>query len=103
MPAWLDVGELHPENAERVRNMRAILKRGPIAPRVRWHEGRLATEDELTTVHPAAHVARMRALCEDGGTRLDASTVVTASSWEPMLAAAGTSLAAGEAVLDGSA
>ena len=43
----------------------------------------------------------VRRLCEEGGTRLDASTVVTADSWEPMLAAAGTSLAATDAVLGG--
>jgi acetoin utilization deacetylase AcuC-like enzyme len=103
MSELLEVSELHPENAERVRNMRAMLQRGPLAPQVRWHEGRLATEAELTTVHTPEHVERMRALVEGGGTRLDASTVVTAESWEPMLAAAGTSMAATDAVLSGEA
>jgi acetoin utilization deacetylase AcuC-like enzyme len=103
MSELLAVAELHPENAERIRNMRAMLQHGPLAPRVRWHDGRLATEEELTTVHTPEHVARMRALCDAGGARLDASTVVTATSWEPMLAAAGTSLAAADAVLAGDA
>ena len=98
---YLEVPELHPENAERVRNMRSMLQRGPLAEQVRWHDGRLATEAELTTVHTPEHVARMRALVEAGGTRLDASTVVTPESWEPMLAAAGTSIAAADAVLAG--
>jgi acetoin utilization deacetylase AcuC-like enzyme len=101
MSDLLEVAELHPENAERVRNMRAILQRGPLASRIRWREGRLAELDELTTVHTRGHVERMRALCEEGGTRLDASTVVTPESWEPMLAAAGTSLAAADSVLAG--
>ena len=41
--ALLDVPELHPENAERVRNMVSVLRRGPIAGRLRWHDGRAVT------------------------------------------------------------
>ena len=33
----LDVPELHPENAERVRNMVSVLRRGPLADHLRWH------------------------------------------------------------------
>jgi acetoin utilization deacetylase AcuC-like enzyme len=101
MTPLLEVPELHPENAERVRNMRAMLRNGPLASQVRWREGRLATEEELTTVHTAEHVARMRALVAEGGGRIDGSTVATGESWEPMLAAAGTSIAAADAVLAG--
>jgi acetoin utilization deacetylase AcuC-like enzyme len=101
MSDLLEVPELHPENSERIRNMRAMLRSGPLAEQVRWREGRLASEDELTTVHTPEHVARMRALVADGGGRLDSSTVATPDSWEPMLAAAGTSLAAADAVLAG--
>jgi acetoin utilization deacetylase AcuC-like enzyme len=102
MSALLEVPELHPENSERIRNMRAMLTHGPIASRVHWHAGRLAEIDELTTVHTPEHVERMRALCTSGETtRLDHSTVVTPDSWEPMLAAAGTSLAAADSVLAG--
>jgi acetoin utilization deacetylase AcuC-like enzyme len=97
----LAVQELHPENAERVRNMRALLQRGPIAEHVRWRDGRLATEDELATVHDREHIERMRRFVADGGGRIDASTIVSPRSWEPMLAAAGTSLAATDAVLAG--
>lgn len=94
--------ERHPENAVRVRNMRSVLERGPVAESVRWRAGRLATEDELTTVHDPAYVAAMRELCAGGGGRPTSTTVVAAGSWEPLLAAAGTSLAAADAVLDGS-
>ncbi|HEU4976501.1 MAG TPA: histone deacetylase [Baekduia sp.] len=95
----LDVQELHPENAERIRNMRSVLQRGPIADRLRWHDGRLATEDELRTVHDDEHIARVRAFATGAGGRLDANTVLHA--WEPVLAAAGTTLAATDAVLAG--
>lgn len=93
--------EPHPENAARVRNMKAVLERGPVASHVRWRPGRLATEDELATVHDPEYVAAIRDLCARGGGRLTSTTVVSAASWEPLLAAAGTCLAATDAVLDG--
>jgi acetoin utilization deacetylase AcuC-like enzyme len=102
-PGFLAVGELHPENAERVRNMHAVLERGPLAANVRWREGRLADERELESVHPAQYVAELRAACEAGGRRYAATTLLSAGSWPAVLAAAGTSLQAGRAVLDGEA
>ena len=97
----LDAPELHPENAERVRNMHSVLKRGPLADRLRWHDGRVATEDELATVHDYAYIRSIREACEQGGRVFAPSTLLTADSWEPVCAAAGTALAAGEAVLSG--
>ncbi|MQA01755.1 MAG: hypothetical protein GEV07_03160 [Streptosporangiales bacterium] len=94
--------ERHPENAVRVRNMKAVLERGPVADAIRWRPGRLATEDELATVHDRAYIDSIRQLCADGGGRLTSTTCVSAGSWQP-LAAAGTCLAAADAVLDGSA
>ena len=98
--ALLDVVELHPENAERVRNMKAVLERGPIAEHLAWLPGRLATEEELETVHDRAYLARVRGLCERGGGTVTGTTLVSASSWEAILAAAGTSVAAADRVLD---
>jgi acetoin utilization deacetylase AcuC-like enzyme len=99
----VDTPELHPENAERLRNMRAALLRGPIAPHLRWHGGRLATEAELETVHDPRYLASIRELCERGGGRVTPTTLVSAGSWEAILAAAGTCLEAADAVLDGRA
>ena len=48
--------ELHPENAGRVRNMKAILERGPLADWVRWREGRHARPEEVALVHDPAYV-----------------------------------------------
>jgi acetoin utilization deacetylase AcuC-like enzyme len=93
--------ELHPENAVRVLNMKAILERGPLAPHIRWREGRHATEQELALVHDPAYVDSVRSFCESGGGVLTWSTPVSRESWGAALAAAGTTLAAADAVLQG--
>jgi acetoin utilization deacetylase AcuC-like enzyme len=95
----LDVQELHPENAERVRNMRAVLLQGPLAPRLGWREGRPADESELETVHDPAYISSLRRDCEAGGRRFGSTTVLSATSWPALLAAAGTTLAAADAVI----
>jgi acetoin utilization deacetylase AcuC-like enzyme len=99
----LEVPELHPENDVRVRNMKSILERGPLAGRVRWREGRHATRDELALVHDPGYVESIREFCAAGGGTLTWSTTVSRSSWAAALAAAGTTLAAAEAVLAGEA
>ena len=93
--------ELHPENAERLRNMLSVLERGPLAESLVWRPGRLATDGELETVHDPAYVEEVRAACAAGGARLTRTTPLAADSWEPIRAAAGTSLAAADAVLGG--
>lgn len=97
----LEVQELHPENAERLRNMRSVLLRGPIASRLGWRDGRLAAISELETVHHPDYIRGIRRACEAGGRRVSATTVLSASSWRPLLAAAGTTLAAVDAVVAG--
>ena len=95
--------ELHPENAVRIRNMKAILERGPLALWIRWRDGRHATTDELALVHDPEYVESIREFCEAGGGVLTWSTTVSERSWEAALAAAGTTIAACDAVLDGDA
>jgi acetoin utilization deacetylase AcuC-like enzyme len=99
----LEISELHPENAERLRNMRSVLLRGPLAERLGWREGRLAEVDELETVHEPGYVESLREACEGGGRHLTATTLVSPASWRPILAAAGTALAAVDAVVAGDA
>ena len=50
-PGFLDVLDQHPENADRVRNMFSILRRGPIAPFLSWHSGCPAHASELLSFH----------------------------------------------------
>jgi acetoin utilization deacetylase AcuC-like enzyme len=99
----LDEPELHPENAVRVRNMKAILERGPLAPHIRRRAGRHASPEELLLVHDGAYVESIREFCLAGGGILTWSTPVSTGSWDAALAAAGTTLAACEAVLSGEA
>lgn len=91
--------ELHPENAVRLLNMKAILERGPLSQHVRWREGRHADTAELAAVHDPAYVESIGEACAAGGGRLTSTTVVSEGSWQAALAAAGTALAATEAVL----
>lgn len=93
--------EPHPENARRIINMHSVLKRGPISQDVEWRSGRLATRAELLTVHTSEYVDLIERSCEAPQTRITGSTVASAGSWIPLLAAAGTVLAATDAVIDG--
>ncbi len=93
--------ELHPENAERIRNIRSLLERGPIAPHLEWHTGRHATAAELELVHDPDYVRGVEAACASGNGILTQSTPVVPASWPAALGSAGTALAATEAVLGG--
>ena len=96
-PGWLEVPEIHPESAPRVRNMRGALH-GVLGARLRWRDGRHATPDELATLHDPAYVEEIRAAAE-AGTRLTATTLLAPGSFEAATAAAGTALAAADAIL----
>lgn len=98
---FLEVHEQHVENADRIRNMRAVLQNGPIAEHIEWRDGRLATRAELHTVHPAEYVDAVERFIQDGGGYLEANTVVSEDGWDALLAAAGTSIEAVDAVLNG--
>ncbi len=98
----LAVLDQHAETRERVANMRSLLARGPISEYLRWHAPqRLATIDELASVHDRAYIDSVRDFSEAGGGWITPSTVMSAQSWEPTLAAAGASLAAADAVIAG--
>ena len=97
----IEVAELHPENAERIRNIRATLRNGPIAERLEWYTGRHARRDELEMLHLPEYIDSVREFCAAGGGYLTQSTPVVARSWDAALAAAGTGLDATAAVLDG--
>lgn len=101
----IEVSEPHPENADRLRNMRSMLKRGPISDRLEWREGRHATEAEIATVHDPGYVSEILGMLGAGPGRLslDPSTVVSEGSLSAALAAAGSSLVAADVVLDGDA
>jgi acetoin utilization deacetylase AcuC-like enzyme len=98
----LDVQEKHVENAERLVNMRSVLQRGPLADRLDWRDGRLATVAEIETAHPRAYIDGIEAFIAGGGGFIEENTVLSEGSWPGLLAAVGTSIEATDAVLSGS-
>ncbi|MBB5954950.1 acetoin utilization deacetylase AcuC-like enzyme [Saccharothrix tamanrassetensis] len=99
---WLDEPEPHPENAARLRTFRHALTHGPVATHLTWSAGRFATDEELARVHTAAYLAHIYKACTAGErVSLETNTVVGPGSWDAIRAAAGTALAACEAVRAG--
>ncbi len=100
--AWLDEPEPHPENAARLRTFRHALTHGPVAEHLTWSAGRFATAEELGRVHSAEYLSSLYAACTTGErVSLETNTVVGPGSWDAIRAAAGTALAAYEAVAAG--
>ncbi|XP_051120580.1 histone deacetylase 8 isoform X2 [Andrographis paniculata] len=101
-PGFLDVLENHPENSNRVRNMVSVLKRGPIAPLVSWHQGRPALITELLTFHTQEYIDKL--IEADKGSQgkiLCSGTFLNPGSWRAALLAAGTSISAMRHILEG--
>nr|GMD21374.1 histone deacetylase 8 [Ipomoea batatas]GME19322.1 histone deacetylase 8 [Ipomoea batatas] len=100
-PGFLDVLENHPENADRVRNMVSILKRGPISPFISWHHGRPALLSELLSFHTQEYVNELIEADRSGGKEICSGTFLNPGSWDAALLAAGTTLSAMKHILDG--
>ena len=96
----LDIQMPHPENPERIRNIRSVLQRGPVADRLDWHDGRLATRDEVLRFHQADYLADLEA-ADAQGRRFSRSSPMPVGGLRAILAAAGTAVAAMEHVISG--
>ncbi|KAK6138160.1 hypothetical protein DH2020_028096 [Rehmannia glutinosa] len=102
-PGFLDVLENHPENSDRVKNMVSILKRGPIAPFVSWHQGRPALISELLSFHTQEYINELVEADKHQGKIICSGTFLNPGSWDAALLAAGTTLSAMKHILDGHA
>ncbi|KAJ8559709.1 hypothetical protein K7X08_003767 [Anisodus acutangulus] len=100
-PGFLDVLEKHPENADRVKNMLSILKRGPISPFISWHQGRPALISELLSFHTQEYVNELIEADRTGGKELCGGTFLNPGSWDAALLAAGSTLSAMKHIIDG--
>ncbi|EHA8590845.1 histone deacetylase 8 [Cocos nucifera] len=100
-PGFLEVLEKHPENADRVRNMVSILRKGPISPFVSWHSGRPAHVSELLSFHSAEYIEELVQANGAGSKELCSGTFLNPGSWGAALLAAGTTLSAIKYILDG--
>ena len=103
-PACLehDTGPWHPECADRLRVVLRALEAEEFLPLLR-EQAPLATEAQLTLVHPAAFVRAILAVrpAEGESVSLDADTVMSAGSAEAALRAAGAAVHAVDAVMEG--
>jgi acetoin utilization deacetylase AcuC-like enzyme len=91
----------HPESAERLRSIDQRLDTSGLPKRCQTGVVRPATVEELARLHDREYAETVQAYCAAGGGRLEADTVVCPDSWTVALHAAGTALAAVDAVLSG--
>jgi acetoin utilization deacetylase AcuC-like enzyme len=85
-----DTGWGHPEHVGRLRAItRALRDDSRLFSTVDHIEGRHATIDELELAHAGEYIRSVKDICEKGGGRLDADTVVSAGSWHAATAGAG--------------
>lgn len=96
------LGDLAPENADRVRNMVSILRRGPIAHFLSWHSGRPAHASELLSFHSSEYIEELVQTNATGAKKkLCEGTFLNPGSWGAALLAAGTTLSSAKHILDG--
>jgi acetoin utilization deacetylase AcuC-like enzyme len=98
-----DTGPGHPERAARLGAVTEGIRLSGIDDAVVHLAAREATMDELERVHAAGYLDALYRRCTGGGGRLDADTVASAESWRAAVLAAGTGLAAIEALERGEA
>lgn len=97
------VPELHPENAERLRNVRAAVER-VLGERADWRRAPPAGDDELLTIHTREHLERVAALAAlHDVTRVEGPTFASAATPAAARRAAGAALAAAELAASGEA
>ncbi len=104
-PACLEhnTGFGHPECPARLTAILNTLRTGPFAA-LEWRDVPQATVEQLTRIHPSAHVERIFArVPRQGNTALDGDTILSPQSGEAALRAAGAVCAAVDAILQGEA
>jgi acetoin utilization deacetylase AcuC-like enzyme len=96
-----DTGGWHPERPARLGAALAGVREAGLEDAVRRVEPRAATLAELMRVHPLLYIDALEQLSEVGGGELDPDTVVSEGSASTARLAAGTGLAAIEALQRG--
>jgi len=98
-----DTGGWHPERALRLRAVAQALAAPELGEATAPLEPRLASIDDLARVHDRMYLDALLALSEAGGGDLDPDTVTSTGSWMTARWAAGTALAAVDALDAGAA
>jgi acetoin utilization deacetylase AcuC-like enzyme len=100
----MEIDEPHPDTAERIINIRSVLRRGELAPAIDWRQGRHASDQEVGRFHGKDYIEQVRRAERSAPLRIDGSgTVVNTGTVAAVFAAAGTTLEALSAVLSGEA
>jgi acetoin utilization deacetylase AcuC-like enzyme len=105
-PAFVDhdTGYGHPERADRMRAIDAILRQEAFNALIREEAPlRGDVEAQILLAHPRSHLEAMRAAQPGSGqehAHIDPDTVVSAGTWEAALRATGAGLAAVDKVMD---
>ena len=98
---FLDVPERNPENAQRLRNMVSILKRGPLKDQIGWQGAAPATMADLALFHDRAYLDELAAIPVDSRHRFSRTTVFGPGSFAVVRLAAGLTIAAARHVWSG--
>ena len=91
----------HRERPERLRAIQRELSKSGLDKRCVSAETRVATVDELAGVHGRGHIARVEQFAKAGGGWIEADTYMSPESYEVARRAAGTAIAAVDAVMKG--
>lgn len=98
-----DTGFGHPECPARLTAILNVLKTSPFAA-LEWRDAPLASDEQLTRMHPAAHVERIFAhIPKHGHYAIDGDTIVSPQSGAAARRSAGAVCAAVDAILNGEA
>ncbi len=90
----------HPENKQRLVAIMDLLEKSGLSEQLTSIPPRMATAEELLTIHSQEHINRVESYSETGGW-LDGDTMASSGSYEAALYAAGGLIKAVEAVLHG--
>ena len=83
----------HPESAQRLEAILAELKSTGLLESLQQIPSRAATFDELSYVHPASHIDRVKQISQSGGGHLDPDTYTTPDTYDAAAVAAGVIVA----------
>ncbi|NPV61459.1 MAG: histone deacetylase [Methanotrichaceae archaeon] len=89
----------HPEKKERLTAILEAINNSGLA--VDFISPEPATVEQVATVHGRRYIDQVKVVCEHGGGHLDVDTVLSKDSYDVALLAAGGTIAAVDAVMDG--
>ncbi len=94
----LPIIERHPENRERIENMAAVLRDGPLADALDWRTAEAATREDLERLHDEAYIDELAAIPRDATRAFSSTTIFGPDSFDVCCLAAGLAAAAAEHV-----